>query len=100
MLNPDAAADGDHPLSFALGQNYPNPFNPATHIVYTVPAQVHVTLRVYDLLGVQVATLFDGVRPAGSYTATFDASGLADGVYFYRLEAAGFSDTRKLVVLK
>lgn len=87
---------------FRLQQNYPNPFNPTTNISYTVPKTSNVALKVYNSLGQEVATLFEGVRAAGNYTVTFDASGLASGIYYYRLEAldAGASITRKLTLIK
>jgi GH35 family endo-1,4-beta-xylanase len=102
VLNPDAVDDtpGNLPSAFELRQNYPNPFNPSTQISYTVPEQIHVFLKVYDLLGSEVATLFDGIRQAGDYTETFNANGLAGGIYFYRLEAGSFKETKKLAVLK
>jgi hypothetical protein len=92
---------GELPAAFSLEQNYPNPFNPATSIRFQVPREDHVSLKVYSLLGQEVATVVDEVRPAGTYLATFDARGLASGVYFYRLDAgAGQSMTRRMLVLK
>ncbi len=88
------------PESYALSQNYPNPFNPATSIHYSIPKSGFVSLKVYDLLGQEVATIFEGNQAAGSYVATFDASRLASGVYFYRLQSATFVDVKKMVLLK
>lgn len=89
------------PASFVLFQNYPNPFNPSTTITFSVPAQSHLTLKVFNLLGQEVAHLLDDVRPAGTYRVTFDASSLSTGVYFYRLAAGnGLLKTQKLIVLK
>lgn len=88
------------PSRFILRQNYPNPFNPVSVISYEIPAMSHVSLRVYDLLGREVATLFEGVRPPGTYEARFDGNGLASGIYFYRLESGTYSETRKLILLK
>ena len=88
------------PSSFALKQNYPNPFNPSTIIDYQLPRQAHVMLRVYDVLGREVKTLVDETQSAGLHSATFNASSLSSGVYFYRLRAGTFSETRKLTVLK
>jgi hypothetical protein len=93
---------GQEPIvsRFALSQNYPNPFNPTTVIAYSVPVGSNVTLKLFDALGREVATLVDGFLSAGTYQATFDASSLSSGMYFYRLTAGSFGDTKKLVVLK
>lgn len=88
------------PSSYVLSQNYPNPFNPTTQIDYSVPRNSFVTLKVYNVLGQEVANLFSGNLRAGSYTATFDASRLASGVYFYRIDAGSFSSVKKMVLLK
>ena len=86
--------------NFRLSQNYPNPFNPSTEIAYAVPAAGHVSLKVYNNFGQEVATLVDGVRQAGSHTATFDGSGLASGVYYYRLESGDVTITKKCLFMK
>ncbi|HTP13295.1 MAG TPA: T9SS type A sorting domain-containing protein, partial [Bacteroidota bacterium] len=91
---------GSTPAVYVLFQNYPNPFNPTTAISYQLSAVSKVTLKVYDLLGREVATLVDGEVNAGKHEATFDASRLASGIYFYRLRAGNFTDTKKLVLLK
>ncbi|MEK6829664.1 MAG: T9SS type A sorting domain-containing protein, partial [Nanoarchaeota archaeon] len=88
------------PAKYGLSQNYPNPFNPATSIKYNLPKTTNVSLKVYDVLGREVETLADGVFPAGEYTAGFDASKLSSGVYFYRLKAGDFAETKKMVVNK
>jgi glucuronoarabinoxylan endo-1,4-beta-xylanase len=88
------------PLSFKLEQNYPNPFNPATTIAFQVPVASHVTLKIYDLLGKEIATLVDEQKSPGKHQAHFDAAGLSAGVYFYRLRAGEFSQTRKLLLVK
>jgi tetratricopeptide (TPR) repeat protein len=88
------------PTEFALEQNYPNPFNPTTTIRFEIPQNEHVTLKVYDLLGREVATLVDEMRNAGSYDETFDASRLASGVYVYRITAGNFSASKRLLLLK
>jgi mannose/cellobiose epimerase-like protein (N-acyl-D-glucosamine 2-epimerase family) len=88
------------PAVFRLGQNYPNPFNPTTTIQYELPRDHLVTVRVYDLLGREVASLVDGVQTAGTHTVTWNAAGLASGVYLYRLTAGGSSVTRTSIVLK
>jgi hypothetical protein len=91
--------------AFALEQNYPNPFNPTTEIQYTIPVGTSrqagtVSLRVYDMLGREVATLVNETQPAGHYTIQFHAGGLASGVYFYRLKAGGLVSTRRFLLLK
>ncbi|MBI5470742.1 MAG: T9SS type A sorting domain-containing protein [Ignavibacteriae bacterium] len=88
------------PNGFSLEQNYPNPFNPSTRIAFAVQVSGFTSLRVYDVLGKEVATLVNENLNAGSYETTFDASGLASGVYFYRLEAGAFSLTKRLMLLR
>jgi len=83
-----------------LDQNYPNPFNPETQIHFTLPASDNVSLKVYDLLGRQVATLVNGLRSAGSNTISFQAAGLSSGTYIYRLEAAGQAAEKQMILLK
>lgn len=86
--------------SFKLSQNYPNPFNPSTKISWQSPVSGHQTLKVYDVLGNEVATLVDEYREAGIYEVTFDASGLPSGIYFYKLQAGEFSAVRKMILMK
>lgn len=88
------------PAVFALRQNYPNPFNPSTTIAYELPGPVHVRLSVYDILGRQVSLLVDEDKDAGVYHVTFDARGLASGVYIYRLQAGTYTEARGLVIAK
>jgi len=88
------------PAGFRLGQNYPNPFNPTTRIKYAISERAQVSLKVYNLLGQEVATLFEGEQQKGSYIALFEANKLSTGVYFYRLEAGKFTETRKMILLK
>lgn len=87
---------------FSLADAYPNPFNPTSHIEYTVPKTSAVTLKVFNVLGQEVATLFNGVQQPGKYVATFDGRGgaCASGVYFYRLQAGSVSITKKMMLLK
>jgi hypothetical protein len=88
------------PLTYSLSQNYPNPFNPVTKISYALPKSGLVTLRVYDILGREVATLVNEVKTAGNFTVDFNASSFSSGAYFYRLESNGFVDTKKMMVIK
>jgi Concanavalin A-like lectin/glucanases superfamily/Secretion system C-terminal sorting domain len=93
------------PKTYALHQNYPNPFNPATTISYDLSANSHVTLKIYDILGREVATLVNGEQNAGVYKVNFNASRYASGVYFYRIDAEGnngqkYVAVRKLVLMK
>ena len=88
------------PLSFSLEQNYPNPFNPRTTIEFSVPQSGNVHLGVFNVLGQEVATLVSEYVQSGKHQASWDATGVASGVYFYRLQAGGFVQSRKLVLLK
>jgi hypothetical protein len=92
--------DADVPASYSLFQNYPNPFNPSTTIRYALPHRSFATLSVYNTLGQQVAILVNGEMEAGYREVTFNANGLASGVYFYRLTAGGFAQARKLVLVR
>lgn len=88
------------PSRYILHQNYPNPFNPVTKISYAIPQAGFVSLKVYDLLGREVVTLVNEHKIAGEYVVDFNASTLASGIYFYRLDVNGFSDTKKMMVVK
>ncbi|MBI5058367.1 T9SS type A sorting domain-containing protein [candidate division KSB1 bacterium] len=88
------------PAQWSLAQNYPNPFNPTTEITYSVPRSEPMTLTVYNVLGEQVATLFDGTATVGTHTISFEGANFASGVYVYRLETATFSAAHKMVLMK
>lgn len=94
---PECAARIDE---YMLNQNYPNPFNATTEIVYELPKAGKASLRVFDILGREVATLVNADVTAGSHRVMFDGSELASGVYFYRLQAGNFVATRKMLLLK
>ena len=88
------------PADYILSQNYPNPFNPVTKISFAIPKSGFVTLKVYDMLGREVAKLVNENKPAGSYIIDFDGSNLSSGIYLYRLETNGFVDIKKMTLLK
>jgi hypothetical protein len=88
------------PDSYNLAQNFPNPFNPSTSIRYSIPQRRNVTLKVYDILGNEVASLVNEEKAQGVYTVTFNAGGLSSGIYFYTLRADGFVQTKKMLLLK
>jgi hypothetical protein len=86
--------------NYKLSQNYPNPFNPLTVISYQLPVISNVTLKVYDILGREVATLVNEEKPAGSYEVQFNSSGMTSGIYFYQINAGDYSETKKMIFLK
>jgi hypothetical protein len=86
--------------NFTLHQNYPNPLNPSTVIRYELPVNSNVTITVFDVLGNEVATLVNEPKPAGSFEVNFNGSNLSSGVYYYRLKAGSFIETKKFVLLK
>lgn len=86
--------------SYSLFQNYPNPFNPTTTISYSIPNREFVELKVYDLLGNQVANLVNEFKSVGSHSVNFNASNLSSGIYFYKLKAGNYIQTKKLILLK
>lgn len=90
----------NHDKSFTLSQNYPNPFNPVTSINYTLPKDGQVTLKIYDITGREVETLVNEIKRAGYYTVQFNASHLSSGIYFYRINAGDFIQTKKMVLIK
>ncbi|UCE65090.1 MAG: T9SS type A sorting domain-containing protein [Candidatus Zixiibacteriota bacterium] len=88
------------PDQFELSQNYPNPFNARTAIEYSLPQDSHVRIVIYNLLGQNIKTLVDQSKPAGGHLALWDASNVPTGVYFYRIEAGEFTQTRKMLLAK
>ncbi|MGE5435821.1 MAG: T9SS type A sorting domain-containing protein [Syntrophothermus sp.] len=88
------------PFQYSIEQNYPNPFNPSTKIKYTLPKQGLVTIKVYDVLGKEVALLVNEEKPSGEYEVEFDGSGLSSGIYFYQIQAGEFFDTKKMMMVK
>jgi len=100
MITSVKILSGDLPIHFSLEQNYPNPFNPSTTITYQLPTNSFVVLKVFDILGREIEALVKERQSAGDHSIAFDASRLPSGVYFYRLEAGTYHDTRKLLLLK
>jgi len=99
--SPIVEVNVEAPSQLKLAQNYPNPFNPETTINFQIPFASHVTLKIYDVLGREVASLVDEFKQAGTYVKTLHATSLPSGVYFYKLQTAnGFSETKKLILLK
>ena len=90
----------DIPTLFSLSQNYPNPFNPATTISFSLPSRSFVTLKVFDILGKEVSTLVSQELPSGAYSRQWNATNISTGVYFYRLQAGTYSETKKLLLLR
>jgi glucuronoarabinoxylan endo-1,4-beta-xylanase len=90
----------EKPTTFLLEQNFPNPFNPSTTIRFQMPNDGHVSLKVFDLLGREVATLVNETRTAGVYDEVFNASSLASGIYVYRLQAGDYTASKKLILLR
>jgi hypothetical protein len=88
------------PKTFALHQNYPNPFNPSTTIEFDLPKASQVTLKIYNILGEEVATLVSDKLSAGSYSYDWDARNLASGVYLYKLQAGDFVETKKMILMR
>ena len=88
------------PQDFALRQNFPNPFNPTTTIAYALPHSGIVSINICDVLGRRVATLIDEFKPAGNYTAQFNAEGLSSGIYFCRMHAGNYVETKKLILAR
>jgi hypothetical protein len=90
----------DYPAKYFLAQNYPNPFNPTTTIRFEIPERSIVTIKVYDVLGSEIATLINEEKSVGKYDVEFDGSGLSSGIYFYQLTAGSFSETKKMILLR
>ena len=94
----------NQPIMFSLEQNYPNPFNPSTNIQYAISSRQLVTLKVYDVLGKEIATLVNEEKPAGSYEVEFKSSvgslQLASGIYYYQLRSGDYLETKKMILLK
>ena len=92
--------DSELPSSYRLEQNYPNPFNPSTTISFSIPERVYVTLKVFDVLGNEVADLISKELSAGKYNVKWNAENISSGVYFYRIQTCIFFKTKKLILLR
>ncbi len=93
-------SDNNSPIEYSLGQNYPNPFNPITSINFTIPKEGLVTLTIFNAIGQEIQKLVNEIKQTGNYTLNFDASSLPSGIYFYRLHAGDFLETKKMILLK
>jgi len=100
FLISDVKNDLEIPISFSLSQNFPNPFNPITTIRYQLPVAGNITLRLYDVLGNEIATLVDEEKSGGTYEIIFYAGNLPSGVYFYQLQTEGYVETKKMILLR
>ena len=89
-----------YPIKYSLSQNYPNPFNPTTNVTFTIPERTYVNLKIFNAIGSEVCTLISELLPAGTYKRQWDASKLPSGIYFLRLQAGKFIDTKKLLLIK
>jgi hypothetical protein len=96
----ESRGDKEYPKEFVLKQNYPNPFNPTTTIRYVIPERALVTIKIYDILGDEITTLVNEEKPIGYYEVEFIASNLSSGVYFYKLTAGDFIQTKKMILLR
>ncbi|NLT51936.1 MAG: T9SS type A sorting domain-containing protein [Ignavibacteria bacterium] len=88
------------PTEFALKQNYPNPFNPTTKIEFSIPAENNVEIKVYNILGMEVATLLNEHKQAGTHNVEFNANALSSGIYFYKISSGNFSAIKKMTLLR
>ncbi|NUM72646.1 MAG: T9SS type A sorting domain-containing protein, partial [Ignavibacteriaceae bacterium] len=92
--------DQNRPKEYMLQQNYPNPFNPSTMITFSVPKESRVEIKLYDILGQEIRSLFDGVKQPGIHSVMFDASGLPGGIYIFTMNSGNFNMSKKMVLLK
>jgi hypothetical protein len=90
----------NYAITYSLSQNYPNPFNPSTVISWQIPEGSNVSLKVYNILGSEITTLINEYKPAGKYETEFKSSSLPSGIYFYKLQAGNFVETKKMILMK
>jgi hypothetical protein len=98
--HPTSLENEEIPVEYPLYQNYPNPFNPITTIKYQIPELTFVTIKVFDVLGNEIDLLVNAEKPIGSYEVEFDGSELTSGIYFYKIQAGDFVETKKMVLLR
>lgn len=96
----DIGENSANPTLFMLYHNYPNPFNPSTKIKYSVPEEEFISIKIYDALGNQISSVVNERKPAGVYEVEFNGSGLSSGVYYYKIEAGSFKQTKKMILNK
>jgi len=99
-FNQTEEGESELPLEYSLSQNYPNPFNPVTNIKYDLPFGGLITLKIYDILGKEVYTLINEYKDAGRYITGFSGSDMSSGIYYYTICAAGFTQTKRMILLK
>jgi hypothetical protein len=100
LVSDIAESASERPVKFELLQNYPNPFNPVTHIRFDLPEAGQVSLKIYNVTGQMVAELIDGYRKAGQHEVAFDATGLASGIYIYRIQAGEKIEQKKMLLVR
>ncbi len=100
IFSNEVAVDVANPINFSLEQNYPNPFNPTTKISFSIPSDSKISIKVFDMLGQEIATLINEYMTAGNYSTEFNATGLPSGIYFYRMEADNFITIKKMTLMK
>jgi hypothetical protein len=98
--SPEVKVKLDVPAEFSMKQNFPNPFNPTTKIEYAIPSDNLVQIKVYNVLGMEVATLLNEQKQAGTYNIEFNASSLASGIYFYKIISGKYSEIKKMILLR
>ncbi|HCA43370.1 MAG TPA: hypothetical protein DEP28_08985 [Bacteroidetes bacterium] len=96
----NSSSQSELPTEYSLSQNFPNPFNPVTTISYQIPTDGIVNLKVYDILGKEVATLVSEMKRAGSYQVVFNGNNLASGIYFYKIQSGNFNQVKRMMLIK
>lgn len=100
MILTSVKAEAELPTEYSISQNYPNPFNPTTTITFAVPKRSNVRIKIFDVVGKEVITVADKEFEPGIFNQNFNAEGLTSGIYFYRMESDGFSQTGKMMFLR